>query len=104
MSEKDVQAELENLKAELAMLRADRSGVASALKGLGMAEAGVLNENASDFAARAKEELKHLLAEARAKGKKSVEVVEGKVAEHPFVSLLAAFGVGFLVAKLLDRK
>lgn len=92
-----MQAEMENLKAELAKLRADLSGVAQALKSTGAAEAAELK-------ASIKEALAHAYEEVRDKGKKSVEAVEHQVTEHPIIAILAAFGAGFLVAKLLDRK
>lgn len=104
MAEKELQAELDHLRAEMAKLRADFAGVAEALKGAGKAEAENLKEKSSEFVENAEAEMKHLLGILREKSKQSVEAVEGKVAEHPFIALLAAFGVGFLVAKLSDRK
>jgi ElaB/YqjD/DUF883 family membrane-anchored ribosome-binding protein len=104
MAERDVQAELELLKSEMSKIRADFAGVAAALKGAGAAEAASLKESTGEFAASVKEQLRHALEEAKAKGKKSVEVVEHQVGEHPFITILAAFGIGFLVAKVLDRK
>jgi ElaB/YqjD/DUF883 family membrane-anchored ribosome-binding protein len=104
MAERDVQAEMEALKTEMAKLRADFAGVAAALKGVGTAEAGVMRESSGEFIASLKEQLKCALEGAKERGKKSVEAVECQVGEHPFISLLAAFGIGFVVGKLLDRK
>ena len=100
MAERDLQAELENLKSEMAKLRADLAGVAAALKGTGAAEA----EKAGEYYAKIKEELRHAAENLKDKGKRSVEAVEHQVGEHPFISLIAAFGAGFLVGKLTDRK
>jgi ElaB/YqjD/DUF883 family membrane-anchored ribosome-binding protein len=104
MAEKELQAELDHLRAEMAKLRADFAGVSEALKSAGKAEAASIKESASEFAETAEAEVKRLLGIIRDKSKKSVEVVEHQVGEHPFVALLAAFGIGFLIAKLTDRK
>lgn len=104
MAEKELQAELDHLKAEMTKLRADFASVADALKSTGKAEAASIKESASEFVESAEEEMKRLLGILRAKSKKSVEAVEHGVADHPFVALIAAFGVGFLIAKLTDRK
>ena len=104
MSDHDLKNEMENLKSELGKLRADLSGVAAALKGVGATGAGEAGLGAAELFSTIKEALKHGIEEAREKGKKSVEVVEHQVTEHPIISLLAAFGAGFLVAKLLDRR
>lgn len=104
MAEKELQAELDNLRSEMAKLRADFAGVAEALKGAGRAKAGEVKEDAAEFVEGAEEEIKRILGIVRAKGKKSVEAVEHKVADHPFIALLAAFGIGFVVAKIIDRK
>lgn len=104
MADRDVQVELEALKAEMSKLRADFAGVAAALKGAGAAEAAALKGSTGEFAAHLKEQLHHVMEEAKVKGKKSVDAVEHQVGEHPFITILAAFGIGFLVAKVLDRK
>jgi hypothetical protein len=33
-----------------------------------------------------------------------VDVIEGQMRDKPLLSLLAAFGVGLLVSRLLDRR
>jgi ElaB/YqjD/DUF883 family membrane-anchored ribosome-binding protein len=103
-AERELNAEMEKLKAELEKMRSDFAGLAGALKGAGAAGAEEVKDSAAHMAASVKEQIVHALHEAREKGKASVEAVEKQVGEHPLVSLLAAFGAGFLVAKLLDRK
>lgn len=104
MADREAHAEIETLKAELARLREDFAGVAAALRDAGMAETENMRENTSEFLSNLKEHLGHALDEAKEKGKRSMEVVENQVSEHPFASLLIAFGVGFVLGKLLDRK
>lgn len=104
MAERDIHAEMETLKSEMAKLRTDFSGVIAAMKSAGKAEAEAVREGSSEFFSSMKDEIRHALEEARKKGKQSVEAVEKQVGEHPFLSLLAAFGAGFIIAKLLDRK
>ena len=104
MAEKELQAELEQMRADMEKLRADFSGVAAALKAAGKAEAASVKEHAHELMENAEEEIKRLLCVLRDKSKQGAEAVEHKVAEHPFITLVAAFGVGFLLAKLIDRK
>jgi ElaB/YqjD/DUF883 family membrane-anchored ribosome-binding protein len=48
--------------------------------------------------------LRETLNDTGERGLKTVESVEQLMAERPIVSLLAAFGLGLFVGKLLDRR
>ena len=45
--------------------------------------------------------LREKLAEARSRGYEAKEKVDDQIATHPYTSLLTAFGVGFVLAKVL---
>jgi ElaB/YqjD/DUF883 family membrane-anchored ribosome-binding protein len=51
---------------------------------------------------QAREELRRKVNEARDYGEQRVSDFEGQVGDHPLGSVLAAFGVGFVVAKLME--
>lgn len=53
-----------------------------------------------------REELRRRLNEARTTGRRAVDAtvdgLEKGVEQHPLTSLLTAFGLGFVIAKLMD--
>lgn len=73
--------EIEALKADLASLRSDISRLT-----------GAARDDISDFA-----------GSARDRGQKMEEGFEKRIGEHPWSSLLTAIGVGFVLAKVMDR-
>ena len=48
------------------------------------------------------DEMRRKVNDARDYGEKRVGELEGQVGEHPLGSVLAAFGIGFVIAKLMD--
>jgi ElaB/YqjD/DUF883 family membrane-anchored ribosome-binding protein len=90
MADSDLSKEIETLRADVAKLRTDLSGIAVSLKDLGKG--------------RVKEELRKGMEGARDRGKKSVETVEQQIEQRPLLALLAAFGVGVVLGKILDRR
>ena len=104
MAEADLAREMETLRADLAKLRSDLAGVAEALKDEGQKKAQSARDGLTDLLHSVKEQIGEALDQAGAKGKRSVEVVGHQIEERPLASLLTAFGVGFILAKLLDRR
>ena len=104
MAESELSREMETLRADLAKLRADFAGVTDALKEAGQKKAETAREGLADLLKSLRDELGGVLDQARDKGKRSVETVGHQIEERPLASLLTAFGVGFILAKLLDRR
>lgn len=104
MAESELKREMEALRADLAKLREDFGGVADALKEAGHKKADGVREGLADLLHSVREELRSVLDQGKDKGKKSVEAVENQIEQRPLTSLLTAFGVGFVLAKLLDRR
>lgn len=102
-ADKELQAELDMLKADMARLREDLGGLVGALKGAGSAKASAMKEEMGDFVEDAEEKAKKILEILKEKGKAGAHYAGDKVGEHPFIAILAAFGVGFVLAKILDR-
>ncbi len=103
----DVNAELAALKADLAQLRGDMASLLEAVR----VEGG---ERASSAKAQASEaiheridkldrEFRETLGKAQEQGKAAVDEVEGNIRKHPIATVLAAFGIGFVLAKLFDQ-
>ncbi|MCL7743843.1 hypothetical protein LV476_02600 [Guyparkeria hydrothermalis] len=105
-SEKDSNAELEAVKADLAQLRGDVGDLLKAFREQSQ-------ERVRDRATQARDDVQAAFDEgmdtlnrgyrrAREQGERRVEDAEQLVGNHPLTSVVAAFGIGFVIAKLLD--
>ena len=48
--------------------------------------------------------MKNKIHNIKDKSVHSAEAIEGKIADHPVTSVLIAFGVGFMLARMFTRK
>jgi ElaB/YqjD/DUF883 family membrane-anchored ribosome-binding protein len=94
--------EMDALKADIAKLREDIVSLTSAVK-------DTASENVAGAKARAEErvhqtwaDIERRLEDLLDEGKTTFNKAEQQVGEHPVGSVLTAFGVGFIIAKLLD--
>lgn len=101
-TETNLQEELETLKADVAKLRSDVGDLLDILKSLGAEKVNNAKDALDDELEKRRQEIRDALAGARARGERTAHAVEGEIAEHPLSSIMAAFGIGFLIAKLLD--
>jgi ElaB/YqjD/DUF883 family membrane-anchored ribosome-binding protein len=92
--------DFESLSKEFAAMKRDIAALAANLKsGNGHGVADSVHEAASDLSDRAAQLYENLATQ----GKRSVKAVSHQVEEQPLLSLLVAFGVGFVASKLLSR-
>ena len=96
--------ESDKLKEDLEELRASISRIKDDLKALRDAQAEELKSYARRNAERAREGVREIASEATAKTKESTEAFESLVRENPLRSVLAAFGLGLVIAQLLRRR
>lgn len=87
----DLAADIDKLKHDLEALRRDVAAIASGIQALGAAKS-------DDAFARAEE----IGERARASLTAAEELLGREIEERPIASLAVAFGVGFLIGKLLD--
>jgi len=111
MTEKTHDKELDALKADIASLREEIAGLAAGVK----KSAGIHAEQ-SDAAAQhegpthgeeghgAWADLLHKFDSSTIQGEKVVRDLAAEVEQHPLVSLMAAFGLGYIIAKLWYRR
>jgi ElaB/YqjD/DUF883 family membrane-anchored ribosome-binding protein len=102
MADDAIRKEMDALKADIAKLREDIVSLTSAVK-------GAASENVSDAKDRAEERMHKAWSDIEERlegllneGKATFNKAEQQVGEHPVGSVLTAFGVGFIIAKLLD--
>lgn len=84
--------DIEELKAQVEALRADLAGISDALKNLG-----------GDAASEGRERIRRAAEQARGKARDTIGALENEIEDRPLTSLLTAFGIGFVLGKLLDR-
>lgn len=101
-TEPNLQEELETLKADVAKLRGDVGDLLDVLKSLGAEKWDDTKASLDDELEKRRREIRDALAGAKARGERTAQAVEGEITEHPVSSVMAAFGLGFLIAKLLD--
>jgi ElaB/YqjD/DUF883 family membrane-anchored ribosome-binding protein len=103
MATQNVDAELTALKGDLADLRKDLQSLVKTFKDEQKAVGKEALGRLQDGAHQAKAELGRLAGEAGARGRESIHALETHIEERPFTSVLAAFGIGLILGKLLDR-
>lgn len=96
--------ESSTLKVDLDRLREEIVGLKSTIAGFG--KRGIAEARA---AADAKldelhDELERLAGDLHPRGQDALAAVERRVREHPVTSLLAAFGIGLVLSRFLDRR
>jgi ElaB/YqjD/DUF883 family membrane-anchored ribosome-binding protein len=97
MASNNIDAEISQLKSDVANLRKDMSELVDALKDAGTEKGHEYYDRAYQQAQNAGEYARERAAEAYGTFGKEVE-------ERPLTSVLTAFGTGFVVGLLLDRR
>jgi ElaB/YqjD/DUF883 family membrane-anchored ribosome-binding protein len=85
---------------DLAALRRDFATMMGNMKSSAVEGANGAAENAFD---RLGDQVNHLYDRVKAQGERSANMIHKKVEEQPVMSLLIAFGVGFIASRLLNR-
>lgn len=101
MAETDLKKEMEQLRADLASLRSDVGDLAKALKSAGTHKAEDMRSSVEEELNEYRKAFRAKLDEARAKGYEAKDKMDEQIVSHPYGSLLTAFGVGFIFAKLM---
>lgn len=101
MADNDLKKEMEQLRSDFASLRADVAELTKVLKNVGVNKAESIKDSVEEELDMYRKALREKLAEARSRGYEAKEKVDDQIATHPYTSLLTAFGVGFVLAKVL---
>lgn len=101
MADDELTKELEQMRSDMAALRADVAELAKVLKTMGTNKAESVKDTIEEEIQKRREALREKLDEARARGQEFKDSLEDRVETHPYTSLLTAFGVGFVLAKLM---
>jgi ElaB/YqjD/DUF883 family membrane-anchored ribosome-binding protein len=93
-------SDLESLKKSFAQLRSDLTSLVGNAVGAGKTSAHLVKEQA----AAAADGVKHKLHDLKDHGSETAEAIERKISERPLASVLIAFGIGYVMARLISRK
>lgn len=102
MADSQLNKEFDTLKSDVAKLRGDMASLLGTLQDLSAEKVGNAKSSVGEEYVRRRQRLRETLTGARARGERAAASVEEEIARHPVTSLVAAFGVGFVVAKLLS--
>ena len=95
-----VQDEMQVLKDDVAKLRSDVADLVGMLKDLGLSKVNETRENLGEELREQREKLRAEFNRAKERGKSAVDEVGQQVGMHPLGSLLTAFGIGYIIARL----
>jgi ElaB/YqjD/DUF883 family membrane-anchored ribosome-binding protein len=102
MAEDPIRKELDAIKADIGQLRVDIAGLTDALKGAATEKIDDTKSRARETTQDAWADLESKLDDVLQQGRAGIDNVEDGIRQHPTGSLLTAFGLGFIIAKLLD--
>lgn len=102
MADTPMEDELRMLKENLAVLRADVADLSGTLRNIASSRTEGMRSSLEEEVRTRRDRIKERMADARARGAKTVEDVEESIGQHPIASVATALGVGFVLAKLMD--
>lgn len=102
MAEDSIRKEMDALKADIAKLREDIAGLTSAVKGAASEKVAGARAQAEERIRGTWEDLEQRFEDFLSQGQATFSKAEHQVGEHPVGSVLTAFGIGFIIAKLLS--
>lgn len=92
-----IDQEMNKIKSDISDLRADMASLINALRDAGIEQGRQTYE-------RAYERARHTGETVRSRTDEAYGMLGKEIEEHPLTSVLAAFGTGFVVGMLLDRR
>jgi len=99
---KRLDEEVERLKEDIGALRRDISALTEALGSVASDYVEEARAKAREKTTEARERVEERVNQVADSGKKAVDDLGDQIGERPITSMLAAAGVGFLVARILD--
>lgn len=99
----DTTENLSKLKDDIDALRDDLSSLTETIKAMGNSAVADAQSLGAEKLEELRAEIERASGEARLKGEQSIAEIERTVQERPLMSLLAAFGAGMLIARLMNR-
>jgi len=103
MANRDYGSEIDAIKGDLNTLKDDVQKLVQSVGNDQWESGREALERLQKTSEEARAEVNRLAREAGVRGREGISSVENQIEERPFTSVLAAFGVGILLGKLLHR-
>lgn len=103
MAERDYDSEIDAIKGDLNTLKEDVQKLLQSVSEDQKQHGQEALQRIRQTSEEARAEINRLAQEAGARGREGVSAVENHIEGRPFTSVLAAFGIGIVLGKLLNR-
>lgn len=92
------------LEADIEQLKADLKRLNETLVGLGRDSLDVVQTESAVRLEALRKEADAIARRLKSTGQNQYEAIEAQVQEKPLLALLAAFGLGLIISRLIDRR
>ncbi len=92
------------LEADIEQLKADLKRLNETLVGLGRDSLDAVQTESAVRLEALRKEADAIARRLKSKGQNQYEAIEAQVQEKPLLALLAAFGLGLIISRLIDRR
>ena len=100
----DKTAETGRLEADIEQLKADLKRLNDTLMGIGRDGLEAVQTEGAVRLEALRKEADHIAKRLKSTGQSQYETLEAQVQEKPLITLLAAFGLGLIISRLIDRR
>jgi len=97
MAERDLNKDVDAIKADLDALRKDISSVLETIKGTAK------NRAETEIEALQKR-INQIASDVQTSGRDSLRAVEGQIGDKPLVSVAVAFAIGLMLGRVFDHR
>jgi ElaB/YqjD/DUF883 family membrane-anchored ribosome-binding protein len=101
---KDVRADASELAADVAQLKEDIKKLSASVMGLGRDGLDAAQKGGAKQLDAWRDDVDDLTKTLKKQGQHQLAVVEHQLQERPLLTLLAAFGLGLLVSRLINHR
>lgn len=100
----DKKADAHPLEADIEQLKADLKKLNETLVGIGKDSLDAVQSESAARLATLRREADDIARRLKGQGESQYAAIEAQVQEKPLMALLAAFGLGMIISRLIDRR
>ena len=100
----DDKADTSRLEADIEQLKADLKRLNDTLVGIGKESFDAVQSESAARLTALRREADEIAQKLKGKGESQYAAIEAQVQEKPLMALLAAFGLGMVISRLIDRR
>jgi ElaB/YqjD/DUF883 family membrane-anchored ribosome-binding protein len=100
----DDKPDTSRLAADIEQLKADLKRLNETLVGLGRESVDSVQSEAAARLETLRKEADEIARQLQSKGQRQFDALEAQVQDKPLLTLMAAFGLGLIISRLIDRR